>query len=199
MKNTLLTMAILASFSGLADAKQGDSYISATIGKQHSEGAEKLNNNIYSVNGYAAEFDIENNVPVLKGAYGYDYTDNFGLELRAQYSKYNGKFGVANSNSYVIGDIEGHVFNYGSYVVARLPLEEFSLFAKAGLVGSYVKIETAFGSETDTTFGYGYSIGADYSINKDWKFLVEYDVIEPDHKNKGHELTSINMGFARYF
>ncbi len=193
MKNTILALSILASFSALASddeikSKKNDTYVSFSVGAQESSLID-LYANAYGRN------NVDDSATAFKLASGKKFNENAGIEFKLQYANYEGSI-LGNS-------AEMSFLNYGGYFVGYVPLDDFNFFAKTGFVATFTNQKHGSYKNKDTSFGMSYGFGMDYSINDDWKVVVEYSIDDADFDGEAikldNRLTTMSIGVARYF
>jgi len=117
---------------------------------------------------------------------GYTFMPNFGVELAYI------DLGKATLSD---GTITASLSETGlaAYGVGTYPIDNFSLFAKAGISSLKSKIDAAIGgfsasdSSTNTNFAWG--IGAGYTISKNVSAMLEWERYKGDFSDISSDLT----------
>lgn len=131
---------------------------------------------------------------------GWMLNQNFGVEA-ALYDLGKAQGAVALPGVGNVG-VEAKARGLGLYGVAALPINDFSLFAKAGF--AYTRAEVSVtgpigGSNTESKFNPAYGLGASYAFTKnigaraEWeRFRIEY----PGGQKEDTDLITVGVTYA---
>ncbi|NLY12165.1 MAG: outer membrane beta-barrel protein [Gammaproteobacteria bacterium] len=200
LKKTLLAAAVLACATTAVQANEVSGYVTGSIGQakaDKSKYAKDLQNNYKAggnVSSVSSSTSSDRTDTAYKLAVGLQANPYVGLEL--QYvdlgrSKYKGSesgpqfpTGFFSENEKVDFKTSG----LGVNLVGTLPIEDFTLFAKAGY--HYLKTKTSFEyTDIDTVSGDDYEsmsktvrkwapsfgVGASYNITPEFAVVAEYE------------------------
>ena len=103
---------------------------------------------------------------------GYTFAPNFGVEV---------SYVDLGEATFSDGTVKGSMSDTGvaAYGIGTLPINDFALFAKAGITSIKTKIDgstttfSASDSSTNTNFAWG--VGAEYNVNQHISALLEWE------------------------
>ena len=185
MKKTLINAAIAATTVLAAAGALAQPYVGGSVGQSD-----------YNIDGAS-----DNKDTAFKLVGGWMFNPNFGVEASLfDLGKVQGSVALP-----LIGNVsaEAKVRGVGVYGLAALPIEQFSLFAKAGFAYSRAEVSatSAFGGGSDTAskFNPAFGIGASYAFTKnigarvEWeRFRIEY----PSSQKEDLDLISIGVTYS---
>ncbi len=160
MKKNVLFALIAALAAPLAAHAEGNYYVGGNVGRAEQK---------VDVDGLS----FKEHKTAYKVYGGYNYTENFGVEvgfadLREAEKTGNGARIASKPQSLYVA------------AVGILPLEDqFALFGKVGVAYNHVKVSASVagfsGSGSDNQASPYVSVGASYQLNKNVSFVAEYE------------------------
>lgn len=179
MKKILLVSAIAATFA--AGAASAQPYVGGAVGQAD-----------YKID-TAGATSADTKDTAFKVFGGYMFTPNFGVEGSLfDLGKASGSIsfpGLGNVGA------NGELRGLGAYGVAAYPIDDFSVFAKAGL--AYVRAKTsvtvggASGSETESSFQPAFGVGAAYNFSKNIGVRAEWERVRAEYTGGTKEDTDV--------
>ena len=179
MKKILLASAVAATFA--AGAVSAQPYIGGAIGQSD-----------YKID-TAGATSADTKDTAFKVFGGYMFSPNFGVEGSLfDLGKATGSIsfpGVGNVAA------SGEVRGLGAYGVAAYPIDDFSIFAKAGL--AYVRAKTSASvsgfsaSETESSFQPAFGVGAAYNFSKNLGVRAEWERVRVEYNSSTKEDTDL--------
>lgn len=133
---------------------------------------------------------------------GYKFNPYAGVEL-AYYNQGKLHQGATDAElGTVTADWKGD--GYGVFALGALPLGDFSLFAKLGVVSSKIKVDatsstlgSASESERHTNLGWG--LGGSYGITKNVRARLEFEQIKLKFQDEKRNANLLTVGIAYVF
>lgn len=129
----------------------------------------------------------------MRGVFGYAFHDNFAVEGMHGFGV---KKGQLESNGYSIRELEFKTDQlFGIYLVPKARFSDnFEGFARIGAAHVKAKLETPWGSTSDSESGFSYGVGIRYNITKQLSVSTDYMSYYQKSKEKIHGL-ALNIGF----
>jgi len=185
MKQTILVLALGASFALPFAAHAQSGYIGANVGDADQKA---------SADGFGSDSHTRTGYKLYGGV---DFTKNVGLEA--------GYVDFGNS-TYSEGGASLHLKPKAAYVAVTgtLPLsEKFSLFGKLGASFNHVKLDASAGGFSDSTSKNRTTalvgVGAAYNFNKNLAAVAEYEdygkVADEDGDNLKINMLSVGLRY----
>lgn len=179
MKRTLIGLALLAACAGFSVA-QAQGYVGASIGQ--SELKESCDAGVTC--------DFKDTGYKLFG--GYMFSPNFGVEA-AWVDLGKATLSVPGLSA------ELKSSGFGLWGTAVLPIDSFSLFAKAGFAYLDTKLTGTVtglgsGSESESNANFAFGVGAAYDITKNLAVRVEYERFRIEFQSEKSDVDLLSAG-----
>ena len=193
LKRTLLAAAVLGLSTTAVQAYEPTGYVTGSIGQAKADKprAAKDVQNLYREYGGSTSSDRTDTA--YKIAVGIQANPYVALELQyidlgeSSY-KVRDSFSSPSYSWKEYGKLKSETSGFGANVVGTYPIEDFTLFAKAGLhylktKGSYKYYETETGyypysesaSKTIRKWTPSFGVGASYNITPEFAVVAEYE------------------------